>query len=87
MQATLLTSGGRSPWGTMVARLLGSLGALQRRRAARQLHVRETLAIGNKRQLHILECAGRRLLIGTSGNFIAKLADLDFPPPAERADE
>ncbi len=45
-------------------------------RPARQLHVRETLAIGEKRQLLIVECGTRRMLIGVAGNFVAMLAEL-----------
>ncbi|HEY7352458.1 MAG TPA: flagellar biosynthetic protein FliO [Terriglobales bacterium] len=43
---------------------------------ARLLRVRETLTLGEKRQLLLLDCGKRRLLIGTAGNYIAKIAEL-----------
>ncbi|HEX3738632.1 MAG TPA: flagellar biosynthetic protein FliO [Terriglobales bacterium] len=45
-------------------------------RPARQLRVRETLALGEKRQLLIVECGDRQLLIGAAGNFLSMLAEL-----------
>jgi flagellar biogenesis protein FliO len=49
----------------------------------RQLRVRETLALGEKRQLLIVECGEQRLLIGAAGNYMATLAEL---PPSEKPD-
>ena len=45
-------------------------------RAPRKLRVSETLALGEKRQLMIVECGGRQLLIGAAGNFLTTLAEL-----------
>jgi flagellar biogenesis protein FliO len=45
-------------------------------RPLRQLRVRETLALGDKRQLLIVECGERQLLIGAAGNFLTMLAEL-----------
>lgn len=45
-------------------------------RGVRRLRVRETLALGEKRQLLIVECGERQLLIGAAGNFLTMLAEL-----------
>ena len=45
-------------------------------RPVRRLRVRETLALGDKRQLLIVECGERQLLIGAAGNFLTMLAEL-----------
>jgi hypothetical protein len=50
-------------------------------RPVRRLRVRETLGLGEKRQLLIVECGERQLLIGAAGNFLTMLAEL---PAAER---
>ena len=47
-----------------------------RQRRGRKLRVCETLALGDKRQLMIVECGERRLLIGAAGNFLATLTEL-----------
>ena len=45
-------------------------------RPVRRLRVQETLALGDKRQLLIVECGDRQLLIGAAGNFLTTLAEL-----------
>lgn len=57
-------------------RLRISLQSRLRERRQRRLRVCETLALGDKRQLLIVECGKRQLLIGAAGNFLATLADL-----------
>jgi flagellar biogenesis protein FliO len=52
---------------------------------ARQLRVRETLQIGDKRQLMVLDVGERQLLIGAAGNCLTMLAELDRPSKAEQA--
>jgi flagellar biogenesis protein FliO len=47
-----------------------------RSRPARRLRVSETLSLGDKRQLLLIECGDRQLLIGAAGNFLATLAEL-----------
>jgi len=49
----------------------------------RQLRVRETLAIGDKRQLLIVQCGERQLLIGAAGNSLTMLAELPHPERPE----
>jgi len=49
----------------------------------RQLRVLETLALGEKRQLLIVECGEKQLLIGTAGNFLIKLDELPAQESAE----
>ena len=51
-------------------------------RSVRRLRVRETLALGDKRQLLIVECGERQLLIGAAGNFLTMLTEL---PVAEHS--
>lgn len=45
-------------------------------RPARRLRVSETLSLGEKRQLLLVECGDRQLLIGAAGNFLTTLAEL-----------
>jgi flagellar biogenesis protein FliO len=52
---------------------------------ARQLRVRETLQIGDKRQLMVVEVGERQLLIGAAGNCLTMLAELDRHSKAEQA--
>jgi flagellar biogenesis protein FliO len=40
------------------------------------LRVREALAIGEKRQLLIVQCGEKQLLIGAAGNCLTMLAEL-----------
>lgn len=51
-------------------------------RTVRRLRVRETLALGEKRQLLIVECGERQLLIGAAGNFLTMLTELPVAEPA-----
>jgi flagellar biogenesis protein FliO len=52
---------------------------------ARQLRVRETLQIGDKRQLLVVEVGERQWLIGAAGNCLTMLAELDRPSKTEQA--
>ena len=79
MQAITTTPPLRCTWESLWVRAVTLMKELSGKRAAKQLRVHETLVIGDKRQLLIVECAGRRLLIGTAGNFVGKLADIDAP--------
>ncbi len=45
-------------------------------RPQRRLRISETLALGDKRQLMIVQCGERQLLIGAAGNFLGTLAEL-----------
>jgi len=60
-----------------------SFAEMQRKRPVRQLRVKETLSIGEKRQLLIVECGSRRMLIGVAGNFLTTLANLEACGAAE----
>ena len=51
-------------------------------RPPRRLRVSETLSLGEKRQLLLVECGDRQLLIGAAGNFLATLAELRPPTDA-----
>ena len=52
---------------------------------ARQLRVRETLQIGDKRQLMVIAVGERQLLIGAAGNCLTMLAELDRESTTEQA--
>src|SRR5436305_10389037 len=64
---------------SLCARVISLWARLRRSfpgRPVRQLRVRETLALGDKRQLLIVECGERQLLIGAAGNFLTMLSEL-----------
>lgn len=46
------------------------------RRRERQLHLRETLALGDRRYLAIVECRGKEFLVGCTGSSISLLSTL-----------
>jgi len=49
---------------------------IRRNRPVRRLRIAETLAIGEKRQLLIVDCGERQFLVGAAGNFLTTLAEL-----------
>ena len=51
----------------------------------RQLRVCETLQIGDKRQLMVIDVGERQLLIGAAGNCLTMLAELDRHAHNEQA--
>jgi flagellar biogenesis protein FliO len=51
------------------------LGRLKIRRA-RRLHVRETLSLGERRMVAIVQCDEREFLVGATGQMISLLAPL-----------
>ncbi|HZQ17829.1 MAG TPA: flagellar biosynthetic protein FliO [Terriglobales bacterium] len=55
---------------------LGSLDEKLRTRPGRLLRVRERLAIGEKRQLLIVQCGDKQLLIGAAGTSLSMLAEV-----------
>lgn len=55
---------------------LAALDERLRTRPGRLLRVRERLAIGEKRQLLIVQCGGKHLLIGAAGNSLSMLAEV-----------
>jgi len=73
----------RSLWAAVGARFAG-LGthvhrALERRRSAHRLHLSETLSLGEKRFLAVVQFQQQEFLVGGTGNSIALLARLDAP--------
>lgn len=54
-------------------------------RAPRRLRVRETLEIGEKRQLLLVDADGRQFLIGAAGNCLTLLAELEASTLPEQA--
>lgn len=78
----LWRNGGSSFLGARVISLWMRLRQSFPGQSMRRLRVRETLALGDKRQLLIVECGERQLLIGAAGNFLTMLTEL---PVAEQA--
>jgi flagellar biogenesis protein FliO len=54
--------------------------SLKRRRSARRLRLSETLSLGEKRFLAVVQFQQQEFLVGGTGNSIALLARLDAPP-------
>jgi flagellar biogenesis protein FliO len=50
------------------------------RRSKPALVLKETLGLGEKRFVAIIECDGRRMLVGGGGQSVALIAHLDTPP-------
>lgn len=48
-------------------------------RAGRRLRLRETLSLGDRRMVAILECDGKQFLLAASAQSISLLAPLDRP--------
>jgi flagellar biogenesis protein FliO len=77
---------------TTVARMFGILASrvhkgFERRRSARRLRLSETLSLGEKRFLAVVQFQQQEFLVGGTGTSIALLARLDAPkvtpaPPA-----
>lgn len=57
-------------------RLWRAVERVWRSRPPRQLHLRETLALGERRFLAVVEVEGKRFLIGSSGQGLALLTEL-----------
>jgi flagellar biogenesis protein FliO len=53
--------------------------SLKRRRSARRLRLSETLSLGDKRFLAVVQFQHQEFLVGATGNSIALLARLDTP--------
>ena len=56
-------------------------------RRERRLRLRETLALGERRLVAIVECDGREFLVAATGQTISLLAPLDSAPGGEREEE
>jgi flagellar biogenesis protein FliO len=65
----------RSTWSRLQS-AVASLRQALHTRPSRLLRVRETLAIGEKRQLLIVQCGEKQLLIGVAGNSLTMLAEV-----------
>lgn len=91
MRAGMAAEDGRGGSGDMFARFLGELGRAFRRtpfgrlkiRRARRLHLRETLSLGERRLVAIVECDEREFLLGAAGQTISLLAPLGAAAVAE----
>ena len=60
-------------------RAAGVHKSLKRRRSARRLRLSETLSLGEKRFLAVVQFQQQEFLVGGTGNSIALLARLDAP--------
>jgi flagellar biogenesis protein FliO len=63
---------------------LGELRRLWRRPAPRQLRLCETLALGERRFLAVIECERQKFLIGGSGSSVALLTQLAGPEAEDK---
>jgi flagellar biogenesis protein FliO len=63
----------------LMARAASLHRGLQRRRSERRLRLSETLSLGEKRFLAIVQFRHQEFLVGGTGNSIALLAKLDAP--------
>ena len=66
-----------SGWASVWHRLSRYWAVVRIERAPRQLRIRETLQLGEKRQLLVVDACGRQLLIGAAGNCLTVLAELE----------
>ena len=71
---TCLRSLGENTW-SGIRSLYSRLQRAIPNRPQRRLRVSETLALGDKRQLLIVQYGDRQLLIGAAGNFLTTLAE------------
>ena len=86
MRTMTATASTRLAWGAIWERAARYFDEVRHRRPSKQLRVKEALSLGEKRQLFIVECGSRQLLIGTAGNFLATLAELEPADPAKDDD-
>lgn len=64
---------------SLLALLQSLLGSVKIRRKERALHLCETLALGERRFLALVQCEGRKYLIGTTSSSVSLLDCLDSP--------
>ena len=65
--------------GFLTAHASGVHQSLRRRRTVRRLRLSETLSLGEKRFLAVVQFQQQEFLVGGTGNSIALLAKLDTP--------
>jgi flagellar biogenesis protein FliO len=63
----------------LTARAASVHSSLRRRRSVRRLRLSETLSLGEKRFLAVVQFQHQEFLVGGTGNSIALLARLDAP--------
>ena len=77
-----------SPLGALWTRLQSAWGSIRVQRRARRLRMTESLSLGEKRLLAVVEFEGQRFLVAATPERITLLQTLGVPsgaPPAERA--
>ncbi len=87
MRAGAAADGGSGGSGDALGRFWAELGRAFRRtpfgrlkiRRARRLRVRETISLGERRLVAIVECDEREFLVGATGQTISLLAPLGAP--------
>lgn len=87
MRGGVAAGDGRGGSGDVFARFLAELGRAFRRtpfgrlkiRRARRLHLRETLSLGERRMVAIVECDDREFLVGATGQSVSLLSPLGAP--------
>jgi flagellar biogenesis protein FliO len=75
---SLWAAGGRM-FAVVTELFAGVHKSLKRRRSARRLRLSETLSLGEKRFLAVVQFQQQEFLVGGTGNSIALLARLDAP--------
>jgi flagellar biogenesis protein FliO len=79
----------RDFWNALWAAVTASLGRISVKKKKRQLHIAETLQLGEKRYLTIVEWQGRKLLLGVTPHTIALLESDPAgvtPPPRDQVE-
>lgn len=79
--ATLRPNGGLAGWLMQALRHLREQSAVTRGRAAqRQMRVVETINLGARKQLLLIDCAGERFLVGTGPDSVQSVTRLQNGP-------
>jgi flagellar biogenesis protein FliO len=74
----------RAGWLQRVIEVIASAaGAGSRRTAKRQMEIIETLAVGSKKQLVLVQCGGERFLVGTGVESVQTIVRV-LPQDSER---
>jgi len=87
-----MSQAGRKSFWSAAGSLLATLAArvrkgLDRRRSARRLRLSETLSLGEKRFLAVVQFQQQEFLVGGTGSSIALLAKLNGPEVQDSHDD
>jgi len=68
---------------TLWARIVGAFSKVSIHRTPRRLRICETISLGEKRLVAVVQCEHRRFLIGATAHHIALLQTLDGEKPID----